>query len=324
MAPKIATMVTLNSITVNYDGETHIVRRDDAAYEKVKLALKEKRFEDIPALMSPAKHVEQASGGLFQVVDGEVYVENVKVPPMLGKKIVGFRDEGLPFEPLVAFARKLNNNPSFRSVQQLFAFLEANDHPITEEGNFIAYKSVSRCSDGVLRDTRTKTIVNEPGSVCEMPRNQVDEDPNRTCSFGLHIANWDYAQNHYGGYADPMLEVEVDPADVVAVPVDYNQSKMRVCRYKVRAVVSNPNANRNLVRDYIEEESSESSAPKALAVCNNCGGSGENPDAEGNCPDCEGTGKIGMTGSHVSHDEDFDDDEPDYWDDEDEDLDEEE
>jgi hypothetical protein len=66
----------------------------------------------------------------------------------------------------------------------------------------------------------------------------VDEDPNNTCSYGLHVANWDYAYNNYGGKSDIMLEVEVDPADVVAIPVDYNQSKMRVCKYKVINVVS--------------------------------------------------------------------------------------
>jgi hypothetical protein len=37
-----------------------------------------------------------------------------------------------------------------------------------------------------------------------------------------------------------MLEVEVNPADVVAIPVDYNNAKMRVCKYKVLGVVTTP------------------------------------------------------------------------------------
>jgi hypothetical protein len=67
-----------------------------------------------------------------------------------------------------------------------------------------------------------------------MPRNQVNEDPNQTCSYGLHVANFDYASGFGSGH---MLEVEVHPADVVAIPVDYNQAKMRVCKYKVIGVV---------------------------------------------------------------------------------------
>jgi hypothetical protein len=306
MAKKIAFSMTLNSITVNYDGETHIVRSEDTAYEKVKVALKERRFDDIPGLMSPAKHIEKASGGLFQVRDGDVFIDGVKVPGTLGRKILAFREDGLPFEPLVAFARKLQNNPSYRSVNQLFQFLEANDHPLTEEGNFIAYKKVTRCEDGVLRDTRTKTIVNEVGSVCEMARNQVNEDPEQTCSHGLHVANWDYAQNHYGGYGDPMLEVEVDPADVVAVPVDYNASKMRVCKYRVRAEVVNPNANKHLVRNHLPESSvlhddgpepkdeisEQEERGKNCVDCENCEGTGANPDSDGDCPECSGSGCV--------------------------------
>ena len=63
-----------------------------------------------------------------------------------------------------------------------------------------------------------------------MERGQVDADRERTCSFGLHVAAFSYASNFTGGI---LLEVEVNPRDVVAVPPDYNQQKMRVCRYRV-------------------------------------------------------------------------------------------
>lgn len=247
-------MITANSITVNFEGQTHCVLKGDKAYDDVLLALREKRFDDVPTLISKPKMIERASKGLFTVKDGEVFVGATKVPMQLGQKIQDFCNEGLPFEPLVAFAKKLSNNPSFRSVNQLFGFLEYNNHPITEDGNFIAYKKVTRCLDGVLRDSHSKTFVNNPGSVCEMPRNEVNEDPNQTCSFGLHAANYDYASGFCG---DVMLEVEIDPADVVAIPTDYNNSKMRVCRYLVRGIITEPNENTTLIRNQVSSSQDE-------------------------------------------------------------------
>ncbi|CAK9252256.1 unnamed protein product [Sphagnum jensenii] len=170
---------------------------------------------------------------MFSVKDGQVFVDGVVAPKVLGRKIEEFANEGLPYEPLVKFAKNLQSNPSFRAVNELYQFLEKNNHPITENGCFIAYKKVRHD----FKDIYTGTMDNSVGQVVEMQRNQVNEDPNQTCSFGLHVANWDYAKNQYGSGHDTMLEVEVNPADVVAVPVDYNQAKMRTCKYKVLSVV---------------------------------------------------------------------------------------
>jgi hypothetical protein len=113
----------------------------------------------------------------------------------------------------------------------LFKFLEHNGHPITTEGNFIAYRAVR--SD--FKDKHTGTIDNSIGSVVFIPRSQVDDNPNNTCSHGLHVATLSYAQGQFATAGDVVLDVEVDPSDVVAVPTDYNGTKMRVCRFKVVA-----------------------------------------------------------------------------------------
>jgi hypothetical protein len=62
-----------------------------------------------------------------------------------------------------------------------------------------------------------------------MPREEVDEDPNRTCSTGLHVACFDYAKD----FGERLIEVKVNPRDVVAVPVDYNGTKLRCCQFEV-------------------------------------------------------------------------------------------
>lgn len=262
---QLSTMVTKRSVTVNFDGQTHSLPATDPSYQKMVDAIRAKDHEAIRALVSRAKMAvavgNATSDANFEVRHGVVLIDGRETSAELSAQIVEFMNEGLPFQPLVNFYRKLRKNPSFRAVQALFSFLEKNRHPITDSGNFIAYKRVQAAdSEGRMLDIHSGTFDNRPGSVLEMPRNEVDEDPTRTCSTGLHVANWDYAANHFGGGQGVMLEVEVDPANVVAIPIDYKESKMRVCGYTVRLVVTNPNTSNTLVvdSDEAEDESSDS------------------------------------------------------------------
>lgn len=228
---KINFIKTNENITLNFDGQTHIIAMDNPSAANILQALKDNNHDIIPDLVSAAKLVENFSGGLFKVVDGQVLVDGEAVHEVLANKILDFAHEGLPYEPLVKFAKNVSLNPSFRAQTDLFSFLEKNNHPITEDGNFIAYKKVR----DDFKDVHTGTMDNSPGKVVSMPRNKVNEDPEQTCSNGLHAANFDYASNFYSG--GKMLELEINPKDVVAIPKDYNQSKMRVCEYKVLGIV---------------------------------------------------------------------------------------
>ena len=139
-------------------------------------------------------------------------------------------EEGLDVDPMLRFLENLMENPSKRSVDQLYGFLEVNDLPITEDGCFLAYKMVDRNKDGTLTDHRTHTFDYSVGAEpARMRRNQVDEDPNNTCSSGLHVCAQGYLGEYYGG--GTTILVKVNPRDVVAVPTDYNNAKMRVCEH---------------------------------------------------------------------------------------------
>lgn len=270
---KVNWIVTDQNVTVNYDGQTHIVPRTDGLATRLIEALKKEDFDKIPELVSASQRISKFSAGQFTVQNGEIFVNGIQAPTALSKKILAFSNEGLPCEPLVKFTEKLQKNPSFRAVNELFQFLEKNDHPITEEGNFIAYKRVR----GDFKDIYTGTFDNSVGSYVEMPRNRVNEDPTQTCSYGLHVANWDYAHNQYGtrgpDSTDIMLEVEVNPADVVAVPVDYNQAKMRVCAYKVLSVIDKEHSSETQIRytapvvDEVDDDEDEVSHDN----CEECG-----------------------------------------------------
>jgi len=131
---------------------------------------------------------------------------------------------GLSTDMFCKFLDKVRLNPSFNSRNQLFGFLDANDLPLTEDGNFIAYKAVRND----FFDAHSGTVKYDIGSVVSMPREKVDDNPENTCSHGLHVCS-----KEYGRFADRLLLVEVDPADVVAVPTEYHKSKMRVCKMRV-------------------------------------------------------------------------------------------
>lgn len=129
---------------------------------------------------------------------------------------------------ILNFLNKLMLNPSYRAVNELYGFLQHNDIKLAENGNFYAWKVVR--SD--YMDKYSNTMLNAVGTRVEVPRNQVDEDSEKTCSFGLHVCAKHYVSS-YGGGDDRVVMVEVNPADVCAIPKDYNDSKMRCAGYDV-------------------------------------------------------------------------------------------
>lgn len=230
----ISFVKTDRSVTVNHKGETFTALAGTPEYEQVVACLKARDWSGLPSAVSKALAINEYSGGVFSVKDGRLWVKGKMVPTALAQKILEFKSEGLPHEPLVRFAENLLENPSEHSVEQLFGFLEKNRHPITNDGYFIAYKTIR--SD--WKDVHSGTMDNSPGTKVSMDREGVDPDPNRTCSAGLHVANWEYPTQHFRG--DRLIEVKVNPRDVVAVPNDYNNAKMRVSEYIVMGEIQAP------------------------------------------------------------------------------------
>lgn len=216
-----------NSLVLNHEGNTSTISREDGRYDKIIEKIKEGKLDEIVPLLNIAKNLSDRG---FDVVHGVVHVDGEALPDALSNRVLAFYNESLPFQPLLKFWKKLKKNPSFNSRQMLYKFLEHNGHPITTEGNFIAYRAVRND----FTDKHTGKMNNSIGSVVSVDRSQVDDNPNNTCSHGLHVATLCYAKGFASGN-DKLLDVEVDPSDVVAVPTDYNGTKMRVSKFKVVA-----------------------------------------------------------------------------------------
>lgn len=211
-----------NSIVLNFSGKTLTIASEDKRYGQVLACIKTGDLDRIPMIADNEENLRQAG---FEVKDGLIHVDNTPIPEELNQRILSFKDKGLPFQYLLNFWNNLKQNPSYNSRTQLFKFLEHNGHPITKDGCFIAYRGVS----DDFKDIHTSTFNNKPGQVCEMQRDLVDDNPNNTCSRGLHVACHDYAK----GFGPKTVEVKVNPKDVVCVPTDYNGTKMRVCKFEV-------------------------------------------------------------------------------------------
>ncbi len=147
------------------------------------------------------------------------------------KKIMKMHEQGFSCRPLLNFVYNLYQNPSPTAIQELFLFIEACDLPITEDGHFIAYKMVREN----YKDIYSGKMDNSIGATPSMPRSMVDDDRNRTCSCGLHFCSKAYLPCYMSSNAstDRCVLVKINPADVVAIPADYNNAKGRTWQYTV-------------------------------------------------------------------------------------------
>lgn len=251
---KVNYILTARTVTVNYDNLTHTFDKGTVEFDKIVQCLKDKNFDDIPSIINASLRLKKYSDNNFYVENGVVMMDGEELPSQLSDRILSFEKDDLPYQPLINFWNRLKSNPSYRARHQLFSFLEHNGHPITDDGFFIAYKGVT--SD--FKDCHTKTIDNSVGNLVRMDRKQVDDDPNHTCSSGLHVASYNYAHSYYGGSASGVtVEVQVDPAHVVAVPIDYNGEKMRVCEYRVIGISKGERSEQYVPYNYLDDGEDE-------------------------------------------------------------------
>ena len=225
-------LITKNSVSLNYDGITKTIDKTDHRYTHIVEALKNKSFDLIPKIIDGLKNVIGLSSGNngFKIENGQVYIDGTTVNGHIAAKIVEYIDQGLDPISLVNFWRNLQKNPSVTARERLFDFLQNGNHPFTDDGHFIAYKKVRND----MKDIHSGTFDNSVGCTPTMDRSQVNDDHRTPCAPGLHVASWDYAKNNMG--SGILIDCKVNPKDIVAVPYDYQNMKMRTCRYEVIAI----------------------------------------------------------------------------------------
>lgn len=241
---------TKDTVTIVSGGRVGQVSRGQGHFTEVINALKRGDYSAAFNAIDRATQVVKRSFGAFSVSDGVVKRNGVAVHNVITNRILQFIDSGLPFKGLLAFLENLLGNPSKRAIDEGYLFLEHENMPITEDGCFLAYKSISSDwlskasgsedvevsrDDGRTWKVHRGRIPNFVGSIVRMKRNLVDDDKDRHCSNGLHVGALGYAgpNGWYHSGSDHVVIVKVNPRDIVSVPTDHSSQKLRVCQYEV-------------------------------------------------------------------------------------------
>lgn len=245
-------VISEDNVTVFYDGVPHVFNGDSPKATKLIEAIKNKvSDEEMKTLLESDCVKEYASNICAEgvvITDDEIYLDGEVIDDELALQIRKYFNLRLPFAPLCNFVKKLRENPSFKIRKQLWGFIKASEEAggfsIADDGDILAYKRVS----DDYKDIYTGKFDNSIGSIVEMPRRDVDDDPNNTCSVGLHFCAYSYLES-YANNVGRIVLVKVNPADVVSIPTDYGFAKARCCRYEVirdiNEVLSKPAYNVN-------------------------------------------------------------------------------
>ncbi len=218
------------NVIILIENRQHTINKETHPnYGRIMDAIREGNWKDVPDLVDVSRAVASYANGLVEVRDGDVYYDGRPFHNALADRLLEMLKQNLPVEALVNFLGNLKENPSKRAVDELYGFLEKNALPLTPDGHFLAYKKVRED----FLDIHSGTMDNSVGTIVEMPRNEVDENANNTCSAGLHFCSLEYLPRFGRSSGNNVVILKINPRDVVSIPVDYNNAKGRACRYEV-------------------------------------------------------------------------------------------
>tara|TARA_Y100000593_G_scaffold31156_1_gene61578 strand:- start:6209 stop:7264 length:1056 start_codon:yes stop_codon:yes gene_type:complete len=211
-------------------------------FDEIKSAVYEKDWEEVDRLIANPTPTDEFNynGSSICIEDDEILYNGEPLNHGFAHRLREMRDDGLKdATPWLKFLERVMKNPSQRIRESLHTFVEDKHMALTEEGMVLAYKGVDKNGWSICGNKSTKVlqgptdengkILNQVGESVEVERASVDDNPENTCSNGLHVGDYDYASNW--GSNGLLLLVEWDPADAVSVPID--GQKLRVCKYKV-------------------------------------------------------------------------------------------
>jgi len=266
-------------ITVVLDGKSYSINAGNKLFVNALDAYKVNDWDTFISFVNPELRLKSlyAKYEGIEVKDGNLYVFDEPVHSTLATRVLSFLEAGLDCVHLFKFILKLNLNPSKRAVDELYTFLEHRALPITDNGNFLAYKAVRED----YTDKYTGKFLNTIDAVLEMPRNKVDDDKNVGCSYGFHAGTVEYAKDFMGREGHLMI-VEINPADVVSIPTDCQFQKLRTSKYKVVGEYEIDLTDPLYASRFETDQDDDVDLWSDDEVCSDC-----LEESYGNCDDCD-------------------------------------
>jgi hypothetical protein len=230
----IASFLGEQSLTVVVGTRPRNIPRTHPHFDEIVALVQDPQADEdyLLELLDPLSPIRDLviDGSSIEIHDTTVTRNGEPLPTYLQLRIVDTVKAGLSVEPWKLFVERVYANPSFQSRHELALFMEKSGLPMTPDGKFLAYKRVR----DDYTDVYSGTFDNSIGRVVTMPggRQNVDDNRDRTCSNGLHFCSQAYLKNFWAGTGRIMI-LEIDPADVVSIPSDYQNTKGRCWRYTV-------------------------------------------------------------------------------------------
>lgn len=227
---KVPYSITGSTISVLIDNRPRVIPSSSPNFQALAAELRKSQHdvELLKELADLKRFVAKASFGKVQINNDEVRYQGTVVHGVIAERLLELMQAGHDVEPLARFLDRVMLNPLESARNELYEWLEAGKMPFTPDGCFLAFKAVRHD----YKDKHSGTFDNSVGQTPSMPREEVDPDRRNECSRGLHFCSPGYLPS-FARYGDPIMVLKIDPADVVAIPADYNRQKGRTWRYEV-------------------------------------------------------------------------------------------
>lgn len=232
-------LLTQDSVTVVIGGKPYSISSQSPGFSDVRDSVV--RGDDpvkvLGVIQAKAEKVQevvretlrrQSLTGKLTYEEGVILYEGKPLFNYAVEVLVKFLNLGHNVSALAKFIEKQQQNPLQSVHDELYRFLEFGKIPLTPDGDFLVYKAVR----ADFKDIHSGTFDNAVGAKPRLTREAVDPDRNQTCSRGLHVCSYGYLP-HFANAEGHVMVCKVDPRDVVAIPTDYNNTKMRVAGYEV-------------------------------------------------------------------------------------------
>lgn len=233
-------IITDNGITTIIGARPFYVGKDHLNYSKILQTLKSKDGDAFLKLYSIAASIPKLKQNTeFKVSEGlvvgysSVTWRGITIQSNIVDRLLQLQSEGHDVGPLSRFLEKTLNLPK-ENAEALFSFMQSKGLPIDNDGDVLGWKVVN----SNFKDKYTGKIDNSVGvTVPEIPRSLCDSDNSVACSRGYHVGNMTYSGpsgSFYSSHSgDNIIIVKFNPANVVSVPSDSHENKIRVTQYTV-------------------------------------------------------------------------------------------
>ena len=192
---------------------------------------------DIPTTMEYVEKISKQIGsknteiklpGIFNIKDDNaLYYGDNKISETFGVRIIESDDQAK--RNIIKFLEKLLKVDSRLVFESICDFIGC--HPsiiIDDEGDLILWKHIDENFCAIHPNPDGTYNKHEIGVPITMNRHEVEANRNVTCSKGLHVCAKEYLTAYDGNI---VCKCKVNVLDIVSIPTDYNNAKIRVCKY---------------------------------------------------------------------------------------------